>query len=428
MTVCLANLCTYEILDSRGYPTLSITLTTNTGVSASSMVPAGASIGQREALEHRDGGTRYLGKGVQQACHTLRHTLWPILKDQPMMPLKAFDQQLCALDNAPNKQRYGANTLLALSMAYARLQAQLIDIPLFQYINTLVHQPTPITLPVPLINVINGGAHADNTLDIQEFMIIPLGLDTFQAALEASFCVIQALRHRLKQQGHTVLLGDEGGFAPNVSHEQALDLLCDSITACGFTLGTHIALGLDVAASGYFHEQRYYFNRSHQSYSPSEWVEKLTHYTKNYPIISIEDGMADTDTQGWQWLTQALGQNVQLVGDDLLATQKIWLQEAITHRMANAMVVKYNQVGTLSETLDVVAYARDHHYTCVVSHRSGDTEDAFLADFALGINAPQVKFGSLAHSERLAKYNRLLCLAQHYAMPYGQSHAFHGKT
>ncbi len=392
-----------EILDSRGNPTIEVEVALDDGTLARAAVPGGAFSGAFEAVELRDGGDRYGGKGVQQAVSAVLDDVGPKLVGYEATEQRVLDQALIDLDGTPNKSRLGANAILGVSLAVARAAADSTGLPLFRYVGG----PNAHLLPVPMLNVLNGGAHADTSVDIQEFMIAPLGASTFTEALRWGAETYQALKGVLKQRGLTTSVGDEGGFAPDLPHNrEALDLLMEAITKAGFTPGSDIALALDVAASEFHGDDGYRFEGTART------SEQMTAYYDElisaYPIVSLEDPLDESDWDGWQRLTDQLGARVQIVGDDLFVTNPERLLQGITQGCANALLVKLNQIGTLTETLDAVDIAHRSGYRCMISHRSGETEDTTIADLAVATNAGQIKTGAPARSERIAKYNQLV--------------------
>ena len=401
-----------EILDSRGNPTVEADVWVGS-VMGRAAVPSGASTGVREALELRDGDTtRYLGKGVRRAVD---HVNGEIARALGGMALdqRAIDQRIIELDGTPTKSRLGANAMLAVSMAAARAAALVDGRPLYEHLARLSGgTPTDGTfvLPVPMMNILNGGAHADSSVDLQEFMVMPLGLPTFSEALRAGTEIFHALRTILKKAGHSTGVGDEGGFAPNLkSNREALDVVLEAVGKAGLRAGSDVFLALDVASSELWDNGTYVFRKSGEpSRTPDQMVEMYAEWVRQYPIISIEDGVAEGDWSGWQSLTRALGQRVQLVGDDVFVTNPEILRKGIAEGVANAILVKLNQIGTVSETLDAIAMARGAGYATIISHRSGETEDSTIADLAVGTYAGQIKTGSASRSDRVAKYNQLL--------------------
>ncbi len=395
-----------EVLDSRGNPTLEVDVQLAGGHLGRAIVPSGASTGVHEALELRDGNKeRYLGKGVQTAVANVNQVLAPQLIGLNGLDQLHIDQRLCELDGTPNKSHLGANALLGISMATARAAAQALGQPLYRYLGSF----TSRILPVPFMNVINGGAHADNNLDIQEFMIVPLGAPSFREALRMGVETFHHLKKLLHQAGLTTSVGDEGGFAPNLkSHREALDFISQAILAAGYRPGEDIALALDVAASEFFKGGRYELSGEQRSLTPAEMVDYLAGLAKDYPIVSIEDGMAEDDWDGWKSLTDTLGEQIQLVGDDLFVTNETRLQQGIDNGIGNSILIKVNQIGTLSETFMTIERARLAGYTFMISHRSGESEDSIIADIAVATNSGQIKTGSASRTDRMAKYNQLL--------------------
>ena len=395
-----------EILDSRGSPTVECDVLLESGVLGRAAVPSGASTGTREAVELRDGDPkRYGGKGVLNAVQNINAEIADALLNLDAREQTLIDQVLIELDGTEYKSRLGANAILAVSLATFKAAAEETGLSLYRYLGGLGQ----LSLPVPMMNVINGGAHADNNLDIQEFMIIPVGADRFSTALRWGAEVFQALKKRLRKEGLVTAVGDEGGFAPSLAgHEATLQLLMSAIVDAGFEPGKQIALGLDCAASEFYREGRYHLQAEKLSLEPSAWVEKLQSWCDQYPIISIEDGMAEDDWDGWEILTTSLGKRIQVVGDDLFVTNPNILKEGIRRGLANAILIKVNQIGTLTETMQTIEMAKCAGYATIVSHRSGETEDTTIADIAVGSNAGQIKTGSLSRSDRIAKYNQLL--------------------
>ncbi len=393
-----------EILDSRGNPTVEADVTLDDGTMARAAVPSGASTGTREAVELRDGDkSRYLGKGVTKAVHNVNGEIRAALVSKEFEDQRALDERMIQLDGTENKGRLGANALLAVSLATARARAQSLGTPLFR------HLGDDTTMPVPMMNIINGGAHADNSVDIQEFMILPVGAPNFSEALRYGAEIFHALKAVLRGKGLNTAVGDEGGFAPDLpSNRAALDTIMEAIGKAGFTAGDDILLGLDVASSEFFEDGRYNLASEGRTFDAAGFSGFLTELADNYPIISIEDGMDESDWAGWRVLSDALGDRVQLVGDDLFVTNTAILARGIDENIANAILIKPNQIGTLTETLDAVTMAVDAGYAAVISHRSGETSDSTIADIAVGTRATQIKTGSLSRSDRIAKYNQLL--------------------
>lgn len=405
-----------EILDSRGNPTIETDVILNHGMMGRASVPSGASTGSKEACELRDGDmTRYAGKGVIKAVTHVNETIHHALQGQSVADQRMIDHQLCALDGTENKSRLGANAILSVSLACARAYANACQRPLFESLN----QGDRMCMPVPMMNVLNGGAHADNNVDIQEFMILPVGASDFPGALQMGTEVFHVLKSVLKQRGLGTAVGDEGGFAPNLnSNRDALDLLSHAVEQAGFRLGQDIVFSLDVAASELYHAGRYHFSAEGQIMPYDELIAYYQQLIKAYPIVSIEDGLDEQDEAGWQALTAALGNQVQLVGDDLFVTNTTLLQDGIQAGRANAILIKPNQVGTLTETRAAIQLAKQHGYRCVMSHRSGETEDTFIADLAVATGCGQIKTGSLCRTDRTAKYNQLLRIHALQALPY----------
>lgn len=395
-----------EIIDSRGNPTVEVDVILTTGAQGRAAVPSGASTGSREALELRDhDAKRYLGKGVSRAVQFVRQDIAKALQGMNAMEQQKIDATMLALDGTPNKEKFGANALLAVSLAVAKAAAQSKQQPLYQYLG----QQHAYLLPVPMMNIINGGAHADNNLDIQEFMILPVGAPTFSDALRAGVEVFHHLKQLLKAKNYNTNVGDEGGFAPDLpSQEAAVELILNAITKAGYQPKRDICLGLDVASNELFKEGKYHLAGENKVMSADEFIAYLKHFVDQYPIISIEDAMAEDDWDGWRTLTQQLGEQVQLVGDDLFVTNTLLLQKGIQQHIANAILIKPNQIGTLSETLAAIQMAKNAHYNTIISHRSGETEDTTIADLAVATNAGQIKTGSLCRTDRIAKYNQLL--------------------
>lgn len=395
-----------EILDSRGNPTVECDVLLESGVMGRAAVPSGASTGQKEALELRDGDkTRYLGKGVLQAVEHVNNEIAQALIGIDASEQSYIDKIMIELDGTDNKGRLGANATLAVSMAVARAAAEDAGLPLYRYLGGA----GPMAMPVPMMNVINGGAHANNSLDIQEFMIMPVGAPTFREALRCGAEVFHALKKLCDQKGYPTTVGDEGGFAPNLaSHEEALQLMQEAVEAAGYKTGEDVLFALDCASSEFYKDGKYHLSAEKLALTSEEFAGYLAKLAGKYPIISIEDGMDENDWAGWKLLTEKLGGKVQLVGDDLFVTNPKILAEGIEAGVANALLVKVNQIGTLSETLKAVELAKRNRYAAVMSHRSGETEDATIADLAVATNCMQIKTGSLSRSDRMAKYNQLL--------------------
>ncbi len=396
-----------QILDSRGNPTVEVDVTLESGASGRAAVPSGASTGEKEAIELRDGDKkRWMGKGVSKAVSNVAKTIAPRLIGLDALSQAEVDHAMIALDGTPNKGRLGANAILGVSLAVARAAATETGQPLYRYLGGAGGR----TLPVPMMNIINGGAHADNRLDLQEFMIMPLGAARFSEALRMATEVFHTLKTLLKKRGLSTAVGDEGGFAPDLeSNEQAVELIVDAIERCGYRVGQDVAIALDAAASEFYEKGRYLLKAEKQAERSSEdMVRYYARLADRYPIVSIEDGLSELDWKGWQLLTERLGARLQLVGDDIFVTNAEILAKGIKEGIGNAILIKLNQIGTLTETLDTIELARRSGYRAVVSHRSGETEDTTIADVAVAMNAGQIKTGSLSRTDRVAKYNQLL--------------------
>jgi len=408
-----------EILDSRGNPTVEAEVHTSSGFGRAA-VPSGASTGEHEANELRDNDKkRYMGKGVLQAVENVNDKLGPAVIGMSALDQPTVDQRLLELDGTPNKSKLGANAILAVSMACARAAADTVDLPLWRYLGGIQAR----VLPTPLMNIINGGAHADSGLEVQEFMIVPLGFPTFGEALRAGTEVFHNLKSILKKEGMVTAVGDEGGFAPRLaSNEQAIQRIMSAIEAAGYKPGEQIALGMDCAASEFYKDGKYTWDK--KQHTGAELCEVYADLIKKYPIVTIEDGYAEDDWEGWKLMTEKLGSKIQLVGDDLFVTNVKRLATGIEKKIANSILIKVNQIGSLSETLDTIRMATTAGYTSVISHRSGETEDAFIADLAVATNAGQIKTGSLSRSDRIAKYNQLLRIADEL----GDEQVYSGKT
>ncbi|HZX70211.1 MAG TPA: phosphopyruvate hydratase [Rhodanobacter sp.] len=406
MTTSITRIHAREILDSRGNPTLEAEVTLADGGFGRAAVPSGASTGSREAVELRDGDkSRYGGKGVKDAVANVNGTIAQTLKDFDAADQKGLDAKLIALDGTPNKGKLGANALLGVSMAAAHAVAASRDEPLWNYLS----HGKPGALPVPMMNIINGGEHADNNIDVQEFMVLPVGMPSFGEALRAGAEIFHALKSVLKGRGLSTSVGDEGGFAPNLrSNIEALDTILEAIHKTGYKIGGEILLGLDAASSEFYKDGKYDLAGEGKQYSSAQFVDLLASWSKQYPIVSIEDGMAEGDWDGWKLLTDTIGDRIQVVGDDLFVTNPAIFREGIEKKIANSILVKVNQIGTLSETLEAIAMADAAKYSAVISHRSGETEDTTIADIAVATTATQIKTGSLCRSDRVAKYNQLL--------------------
>ena len=395
-----------EILDSRGNPTVECDVLLESGTMGRAAVPSGASTGSREAIELRDGDPkRYLGKGVLKAVEHINTEISESILGLDATEQAFLDKTLIDLDGTDNKARLGANATLAVSMAVARAAAEESGLPLYRYFGGM----GSMQMPVPMMNVVNGGAHANNNLDLQELMIIPVGAPNFREAVRYGAEVFHSLKKIMSDKGMSIAVGDEGGFAPNVpSHEAAIQMILDAIDKAGYTAGEQIALGLDCASTEFYKDGQYHLEGEGMILTPTQWTDMMTSWVDKYPIISIEDGMAEGDWDGWKNLTEKLGHKVQLVGDDLFVTNTKILKEGIDKKIANSILIKINQIGTLTETFAAIEMAKRAGYTAVISHRSGETEDSTIADIAVGTNAGQIKTGSLSRSDRMAKYNQLL--------------------
>ncbi len=419
-----------EILDSRGNPTIEADITLSSGATGRGTAPSGASTGSREALELRDGDkSRYLGKGVRTAVQNVNSDIRDLLLGFDVRDQKGLDEKLIALDGTENKSKLGANAMLAVSLAAARAAASQLHLPLYQHIANLRGQSV-LSMPVPMMNIINGGSHADNTVDIQEFMIEPIGFSSFSEALRAGAEIFHSLKSVLKKQGLSTAVGDEGGFAPNLrSNEEAITVILQAIEQTGYKAGKDIMLALDCAATEFYHNGQYVLaGEGNKSFSNLQFADYLAGLARQYPIISIEDGLDESDWDGWKYLTDICGDKVQLVGDDLFVTNPSILQRGIDTGVANAILIKFNQIGTLTETLDAIYLAKANGYATVISHRSGETEDSMIADLAVGTAAGQIKTGSLCRSDRVAKYNQLLRIEEMVDAPYRGALEFRGLT
>jgi len=398
-----------ELLDSRGNPTVGATVWLEGGISARAAVPSGASTGMHEAVELRDGGERYVGKGVQKAVQNVNELIAPALEGFDALDQVGLDAAMVALDGTPNKGKLGANATLAVSLAAARAVAETLDLPLYRYLGGVNGK----TLPVPMMNVINGGKHADNRVDMQEFMLAPIGFERFSEALRAGVETFHVLKKVLSKRGYNTNVGDEGGFAPDLgSNEEAVEVILEAIEGAGYTPGEQIALGLDPASTEFYRDGRYHLEAEGKVLSSDEMIAYWQGWVARYPILSLEDGLAEDDWEGWAELSGALGDRCQLVGDDLFVTNVERLQRGIDEGVGNAVLVKVNQIGTLTEALDAIELAKRAGYKSMISHRSGETEDAFIADLAVAVNAGQIKTGSASRSDRVAKYNRLLMIEE----------------
>ena len=394
-----------EVLDSRGNPTVEADVILESGAMGRAIVPSGASTGEREALELRDGGPRYLGKGVQTAVNNVIEVIGPAIMGMDATEQVVIDRTMIDIDGTENKGKLGANAILAVSLAVAKAAAEDAGLPLYHYLGG----PNAKELPVPMMNVLNGGAHADNNVDIQEFMIIPAGASSCTEAIRVGAEVFHNLKSVLKKKGYNTAVGDEGGFAPSLkSNEEAIQLILEAIEKAGYKPGQDVFLGLDAAASEFYENGVYDLKGEGKKKSPEEMVAFYEEWVKRYPIISIEDGMSEKDWKGWKLLTDRLGKKVQLVGDDIFVTNTSIFKKGIAEGIGNSILIKLNQIGTLTETLDAIEMAKRAQYTAVVSHRSGESEDATIADLAVATNAGQIKTGSLSRTDRIAKYNQLI--------------------
>ncbi|QHF49208.1 phosphopyruvate hydratase [Pseudomonas sp. S49] len=399
-----------EVLDSRGNPTVEADVLLDNGIIGSACAPSGASTGSREALELRDGDkSRYLGKGVLKAVANINGPIRDLLLGTDPSDQKALDHAMIKLDGTENKATLGANAILAVSLAAAKAAAQDQDLPLYAHIANLNGTPGVYSMPVPMMNIINGGEHADNNVDIQEFMVQPVGAKSFSEGLRMGTEIFHHLKAVLKARGLSTAVGDEGGFAPNLaSNEDALKVISEAVANAGYKLGTDVTLALDCAASEFFEDGKYNLSGEGQVFTAEGFADYLKGLTERYPIISIEDGLDESDWAGWKILTDKIGEKVQLVGDDLFVTNTKILKEGIDKKIANSILIKFNQIGTLTETLEAIQMAKAAGYTAVISHRSGETEDSTIADLAVGTSAGQIKTGSLCRSDRVSKYNQLL--------------------
>ena len=419
----IINIHAREILDSRGNPTVETEVTLVSGIFGRAAVPSGASTGEHEMLELRDGDKkRYLGKGVIKAINNVLHKIGPELIGMDCLNQRDIDYVMIGLDGTDNKGKLGANAILSVSMACAKAGAAALELPLYRYIGGIMARD----IPVPMMNILNGGQHADNNVDIQEFMIMPVGAPTFKEGLRMSAEVFQTLSKVLKAKGLATTVGDEGGFAPNLSsNEEAISVILQAIEQAGYKPGKDLAIALDSAASSFFSNGKYILSTEKKPRKTSEEMVKFYQdLVKKYPIVSIEDGLAENDWEGWKGLTEALGSKIQIVGDDIFVTNKKLLEKGISQGIANSILIKLNQIGTLTETLETIQAAKEAGYTTVVSHRSGETEDTYLADVAVAANCGQIKSGSLSRSERLAKYNQLLRIEEEL----GEAAVYRGRS
>jgi len=403
--IVIENIYADEVLDSRGNPTVRATVELSDGSMGEAIVPSGASTGINEALELRDGDKRFGGKGVSKACENVNAIIANELIGMSPFDQAEIDNTMLELDGTENKSKLGANAILGVSMAVARAAASALNMPLYRYLGG----SNALVMPTPMLNIINGGAHADNDVDLQEYMIMPNGFDNFEDALRASSEIYHTLKKLLEKDGHPTALGDEGGFAPNFkNNEEPIEYIIKAIQKAGYKPGDEVSIALDAASSEFYKDGKYVLAGENRSLSAKEMVEYYANLVEKYPIVSLEDGMAEEDWEGWKLLSEKLGNKIQLVGDDLFVTNKKLLAKGIELGVANSILIKLNQIGTVSETMQTMRLAFRNGYTCVVSHRSGESEDAFIADFAVGMNAGQIKTGAPARGERTAKYNRLL--------------------
>ncbi|MEB8433939.1 phosphopyruvate hydratase [Cocleimonas sp. KMM 6892] len=414
----ISNIIAREVIDSRGNPTVEAVVTLANGVQGSAIVPSGASTGAREAIELRDGDkSRFMGKGVLTAVANIEGEIADCIKGMDVNDQKGIDKAIIELDGTHNKSRLGANALLGASLAVAHAAANDNGLPLYQYLGNEFasgeESKNKFQLPVPMMNIINGGEHADNSVDMQEFMIVPVGADSIAEAIRYGTEVFHNLKSVLSKKGLNTAVGDEGGFAPDLSsNEEAIEVILEAIENAGFSAGKDIYLGLDCAASEYYKDGKYVLSSEGKSFDAEGMVDYLENWVNQYPIITIEDGLDEADWDGWSVLTQRLGNKIQLVGDDLYVTNPKIFAEGIEKNIANSILIKFNQIGTLTETLEAIKMAHDSNYTAVVSHRSGETEDTTIADLAVATNAGQIKTGSLSRSDRIAKYNQLIRIEQ----------------
>lgn len=427
ITTIIEKIAAREILDSRGNPTVEAEVTISEGITGRAQVPSGASTGSFEAIELRDGDKkRYLGKGVQKAINNINRDIAEAALNKPFDSQSELDNFLINLDGTENKSRLGANAILGVSMAYAKAVALSKNQPLFQYFGE-IYGAEHHELPVPMMNIINGGAHADNNVDIQEFMILPLSAPNIAEAIRYGAEIFHALKAELKQHNMATSVGDEGGFAPNLtSNQAALEFIVKSIEKAGFKPGQDIYLGLDVAASEFYDVEKklYHLSSENKSLTAEQLVALYQNWSNNFPIITIEDGMHEQDWAGWKILTEQLGNQVQLVGDDLFVTNTKLLQKGIDQKIANSILIKLNQIGTVTETIETIRLARNHGYTTIISHRSGETEDTTIADLSVGVNSGQIKTGAPSRTDRVAKYNQLIRIADQYNYIYSGKNAF----
>ena len=413
----ISSINAIQVFDSRGVPTISCKVTLEDGTSASAMVPSGASTGSKEALELRDNDISYHGKSVTKAINNINNTLSSLVIGKDPNNQKEIDESLISFDNTEDKSKFGANAILAISLSVAHVAAKANKIPLYEHFSRVYKDITSDSathsMPLPMFNILNGGEHADNNIDIQEFMIIPSGAKNFTEVMRWATEIYHNLKKILQKNNHSTSVGDEGGFAPNLeSNKEALKLIVDAIKETGLVPGEDVNIALDCAASEFFNGKEYVLKGENEKLTSSAFVEYLDDLTKNYPIVSIEDGMDENDIEGWKILTDRLGPNCQLVGDDLFVTNKKILKDGISKEMANSILIKFNQVGSITETIETIHYANQNNFKSIISHRSGETEDTTIADLAVGLGIGQIKTGAPCRSDRVAKYNRLLWIEE----------------
>ena len=413
----ISSINAIQVFDSRGVPTISCKVTLEDGTSASAMVPSGASTGSKEALELRDNDISYHGKSVTKAINNINNTLSSLVIGKDPNNQKEIDESLISFDNTEDKSKFGANAILAISLSVAHVAAKANKIPLYEHFSRvykdITSESATHSMPLPMFNILNGGEHADNNIDIQEFMIIPSGAKNFTEVMRWATEIYHNLKKILQKNNHSTSVGDEGGFAPNLeSNKEALKLIVDAIKETGLVPGEDVNIALDCAASEFFNGKEYILKGENEKLTSSEFVDYLDDLTKNYPIVSIEDGMDENDIEGWKILTDRLGPNCQLVGDDLFVTNKKILKDGISKEMANSILIKFNQVGSITETIETIHYANQNNFKSIISHRSGETEDTTIADLAVGLGIGQIKTGAPCRSDRVAKYNRLLWIEE----------------
>ncbi|MFL2665228.1 MAG: phosphopyruvate hydratase [Dehalococcoidia bacterium] len=410
----ITDITAREILDSRGNPTIEATVVLSSGNTGTAAVPSGASTGKREAVELRDGDkNRFSGKGVLNAVENINEKIRNLLTNLDPLKQKKIDNIMIDFDNTENKSNLGANSILAVSLATMKSASKSLKIPLYKYINQLYDSNNEISLPVPMMNILNGGAHAEGSTDFQEIMIAPIGFNNFNEALRCGVEIYHVLKNNLKKNNHVTTVGDEGGFAPqNLTNSEAINYVAESIKDAGYNPGKDVYIALDVAASEFYTNNKYHLSRENKILTSKSLVKEYEKLCEEYPIYSIEDGLSEDDWDGWANLTKTLGDNVQLVGDDLFVTQEKYLKRGIDNKSANSILIKLNQVGTVSETLSTIKLAKQSNFSCIISHRSGETEDTTISDFAVGVSSGQIKTGAPNRSERVAKYNRLLSIEE----------------